>query len=116
MSNIFSLFDDEQPPLPPHGNAPRAKDAEARRLPCAWCKEPTLVATLTQYGARCFRCYEASCRTQQPSPAIGDKRKGGPKAWAHSLKAREQAGERLTPAQQAAWRDALRQPQPTEDA
>jgi len=30
-------------------------------LPCMICRKPTQPATLTNYGARCFRCYEAYC-------------------------------------------------------
>lgn len=79
------------------------------RSPCRWCGGDTLLATLAQYGARCFRCYEASCREAQPKPRIApDKQRYGAKAWAWALKAREEAGERLTLAQQSAWRDALR--------
>jgi hypothetical protein len=43
--------------LPPHGKPP----ASEGRLPCRWCGAPTLGATLSQYGARCFECYEAYC-------------------------------------------------------
>lgn len=32
-----------------------------------------------------------------------------PKAWAHALRDREQAGERLTPFQRTAWREVLEQ-------
>ena len=37
--------------------------------------------------------------------------KADPRAWAHALKAREDAGERLTETQRAAWRQALKAPQ-----
>lgn len=35
------------------------------RLPCLFCQTPTQRATLSQYGARCFRCYEAYCQEPQ---------------------------------------------------
>lgn len=31
------------------------------RAPCRWCGDPTARATLVNYGARCFRCYEDFC-------------------------------------------------------
>ena len=76
------------------------------RLPCRWCQKQTLVSTLAEYGARCFACYEAYCRDVPRAPQTGDKRRG-PRAWAYALRDREQAGERLTIAQRAAYRDAL---------
>lgn len=33
-----------------------------KRLPCATCGEVTLIATLRDFGARCFGCYQAYCR------------------------------------------------------
>jgi hypothetical protein len=30
-------------------------------LPCRYCGKSTLVATLSQYGARCFSCFEKYC-------------------------------------------------------
>lgn len=39
---------------------PSAAD-EADRMPCRWCKTPTLRATLNQYGARCLSCCEDFC-------------------------------------------------------
>lgn len=46
------------------------------RLPCMWCKEPTARATLSQYGARCFSCFEAYC--QGPKPELHSKFSGKP--------------------------------------
>lgn len=83
---------------------------DTNRLPCMWCKAPTLREVLAQYGARCRTCYEGYLRERQPSPDIGDKRTGGPKAWAHALRRREEAGEKLTQAQRDAWRGALQAP------
>ena len=32
---------------------------DVRTLPCHWCSEPTEIATLGSFGARCGRCYAA---------------------------------------------------------
>ena len=85
---------------------PSAAD-EVGRMPCSWCKTPTLKAMLNHYGARCFSCYEAYCQESQPGPNVGDKRKG-PMDWAHAFKAREDAGEQLGHAQRQMWCNALR--------
>lgn len=90
--------------LPPHGQP--SMPAELR-LPCRWCHTPTLRTMLAQYGARCLQCYEAYCREPQRSPNVGNKRDHGPKAWAHALRAREAAGERLSVAQRDMWCAAL---------
>lgn len=78
-------------------------------LPCSNpnCGTATPRATLAQYGARCFPCYEAYRREPQPRIYVGDKRED-PKSWAYALKAREEAGERLSPPQRDMWRQALR--------
>jgi hypothetical protein len=89
-------------PLPPHGNLP--PDGGMR---CMFCHRPSQWATLSQYGARCFSCYESWQRAPQTSPDIGDKRKGL-RDWAHALKRRHDAGERLTFGQIDAYRAALR--------
>ena len=93
--------------LAPHGKPPPANSGAAL-LPCSRCGTPTLPGTLATYGARCYGCYLDLLRDPQPSPrAMGDKRVGGPKAWAHALQRREQSGERLSPAQAEMWRAAL---------
>lgn len=97
---------DDETPLPPHGKAPAAIDPFGP-LPCRLCGMLTQRAMLAQYGARCLNCYELWRGESQPSPYVGDKRVDGPKAWAHALKAREQAGERLSIAQRTMWREAL---------
>jgi hypothetical protein len=56
-----STFDPDTP-LPPHGSVPEL----ANRRPCLFCHRPTLIATLSNYGARCFRCYEDYCTELQP--------------------------------------------------
>ena len=94
------------------------------KLPCRVCDEPTERATLTDLGARCFRCYAAFCRDGSPDKSgpgqltLAQKQQvmaslrgvgetPGP-AWALKLRARHRAGEQLSPAQVAAYRDALR--------
>lgn len=74
--------------------------------PCTFCGKATLIATLANYGARCNACYEAFCREPQPHVDVGDKRLD-PRSWAHALKRRHEAGERLTPPQIAMYRAAL---------
>lgn len=85
------------------------------RLPCPRCQAPTLIATLNHFGARCEPCYEAYCLEPQPSPDAGDKRSGGPKAGAYALKAREEAGERLSQAQRDMWRAVIGRGAPVSD-
>lgn len=93
--------DEDTPPLPQ--SAPGEK-----RLPCRTCGKATLIVTLTNYGTRCFGCYEAYCgEPQQKSMFLADKRRDT-KAWARALKAREEAGDRLSPAQRTMWREALK--------
>lgn len=78
-------------------------------LPCSFCRIETKRETLAAYGARCFRCYGAYCEAAPKAPEwMADKRVDGPKAWAHSLKLREESGERLLPTQKAMWRSALK--------
>jgi hypothetical protein len=70
--------------LPPHGAVP----ALAPRLPCRNCAEPTLTATLSQYGALCFTCYEACCAegsTQRPVKRLTDKEKAAVRSKFASL-------------------------------
>lgn len=46
---------------PPHGTPPKLD----KRGECITCSTPTLNATLSQYGARCWTCYLAYCREPQ---------------------------------------------------
>lgn len=82
------------------------------QMPCRWCETPTSIAALAQYGGRCWRCYDGWTRKpQQPAVhEIANRVAGGPRAWAEHLRMREQRGERLSPFQRAAWREALGQP------
>lgn len=83
-----------------------ADQVDESRLPCRYCGAPTLRETLTQYGARCFPCYEGYCREPQTFPDIGNKSLG-PRDWARALKRRHEAGETLTPTQISAYQGAL---------
>lgn len=53
---------DDETPLPPHGSVPEL----GNRRPCHVCHTATLVATLSQYGGRCFSCYGDYCTELQP--------------------------------------------------
>jgi hypothetical protein len=88
--------------LPPHGAVP-IEDRE----PCRWCNAPTLRETLSNYGARCFRCFEAWQAERHEVPDVGNKPDRGMRDWAHALKRRHEAGERLTVAQVVAYKSAL---------
>jgi hypothetical protein len=87
---------DADVPLPPHGVPPATGD----RLACAHCQTLTLRATLSQYGARCFGCYQAFCRTPQPYRRY-TQAGGKPNAYelVQRLMDRKAAGEQLTKAQ-----------------
>jgi hypothetical protein len=75
---------------------------------CGFCGKLTPGPQLAAYGARCARCYAAYCESPPQAPDwMADKRTDGPKAWAQVLKAREQRGERLSPAQRDMWRWSL---------
>lgn len=100
-----------------------------RYMACWSCRAQTLVETLSQYGARCFPCFEAYCakggpeiqagqRIVRPDPArlraflrkLADGIRGAQtsqRGWADRLQERHQSGERLTPAQVRAYRYAL---------
>lgn len=85
------------------------REDEPPKLACRWCNAMTPVAALASYGARCFRCYEAYCNSAPEVPHwAANKNTDGPKGWARALKKREMLGERLSPAQKAMWRAALR--------
>ena len=79
-----------------------------KRRPCMSCSKPTLIGTLSQYGARCKGCYDDYCAAKLPTPpTTGNKLTGGPKDLAKALRQREEAGERLSPVQKTMWRSAL---------
>jgi len=78
-----------------------------RFLPCRWCGASTAVATLANYGARCFACYEAYRREPQTHVDIGDKRVDR-LGWAKALQRRHaHPNHGLTPPQIAMYKAAL---------
>lgn len=77
---------------------------------CRVCNDTAAFETLSSYGGRCGRCYADYCRVAMPPRVdVGDKRKSL-LDWAHALKRRHAAGDRLTPAQIAAYTAALKLP------
>lgn len=85
----------------------RMGEVSAGPMQCTFCGAPTAWETLSRLGARCQACFDRFCREHQPAPDVGDRREMGSRAWAHALKARDEAGERLTPYQKWAWRRVL---------
>jgi ribosomal protein L37AE/L43A len=73
---------------------------------CAFCGRASAWETLSSYGSRCGACYAAYCSAYRPFPAIGDK-STSPRSWADALKARHEAGDRLTPAQITAYKTVI---------
>lgn len=111
-----------------------AADYLAHHAACRFCGHSTPTDDLATYGARCRQCYDAYLAEANPAwwpnrrltpderasvirkakralATLGANNRD-PKAWAHALKAREEAGEKLSRTQREAWRDALRQPAP----
>lgn len=74
----------------------------AEDLRCRWCGQTAAASTLSAFGARCGGCYAEYCRAVPRGPEIPHDAKGadGPHAWAYRLRARADAGERLSHAQQ----------------
>ena len=90
------------------GSAPSQPiDLGERLLPCAFCGTPAKHKVLATLGARCSPCFRAYCEAPPQASNVGDKRTGGPRAWAYALKAREEAGERLSGVQRRMWRAAI---------
>ena len=93
------------------------------KLNCTVCKKLTQRAELGNYGARCHGCFTGYCnelnRDIGPIATREDKLEvlawlrdifatpKGPKAWAHQLREREQAGGELSRLQRRMWRAAL---------
>lgn len=76
--------------------------------PCSRCQTATRRETLSLLGARCPSCYRAYCAEIPERPRVTYARDDWARSWAWNLKARHEAGERLTPAQVAAYTAALR--------
>ena len=99
-----------------------ADESGAGMLPCSFCGRQTEHAVLVEYGARCGPCFNAYVTRDRPVSRIltSDEKRAvlhrlrvllsvqqHPRAWAHRLRDREDAGERLTRIQRDAWRTAL---------
>ncbi len=92
-------FDSDDGQQAPEANGP---------LPCSKCRRPTQRATLANYGAQCFACYEAYCQEAQPHVDVGDKRLD-PLGWAKALQRRHaMPNHGLTPPQIAMYKAALK--------
>lgn len=76
--------------------------------PCSRCQTATRRETLSLLGAQCPRCYRAYCTEIPERPRVTYARDDRRRSWAWNLKARHEAGERLTPAQISAYTAALR--------
>lgn len=77
-------------------------------MPCLVCRQSAEWKTLSEHGGMCLGCYgNWRSRPVAESPNIGDKAKDGDMAWAPALRKRELMGERLTPFQRGAWREAI---------
>lgn len=99
----------------------RAGKAEAQdgpitenRRPCMVCSKSTLTKTLSNYGGRCFGCFESYCQAAPAAPSgsarIPHNPLGGAmdRSWARRLQMREQLGEPLSKLQKTMWREALK--------
>jgi hypothetical protein len=85
----------------------RQSQEENGPLPCHKCRRPTQRATLANYGAQCFACYEAYRLEPQTYVDVGDKRVDR-LGWAKALERRHrQPNHGLTPPQIAMYRHAL---------
>jgi hypothetical protein len=77
-------------------------------VPCRQCSTSATWQQLSDHGGLCAGCYRSYCNSPV-KPAPYNQTTHGPRAWALTFKAREQRGDRLTPVQKAAWREALRE-------
>ena len=104
-----------------------ASDYLANHLACRKCGAMTDREALMNFGGQCGRCYDALVSELTPGwlkrrqltveerarmrahvrKSLAEMGLKSPKAWAYSLKAREESGEKLLPVQAKAWRDAL---------
>lgn len=80
-----------------------------QHMACRYCGAATPIEVLSNLGARCHPCYDAYLRDPRPAtPNVGDKKRNGTRDWIGALREREQAGEKLSPFQRQAWREAQR--------
>lgn len=89
-----------------------ADDFNAGNMPCTFCRATTSVQDLNTYGARCFDCYTRYCCQDRHYPtvsvvqrremadaikaAVAGGLRPGPREYMRAMKARQEAGERLT--------------------
>lgn len=100
----------------------RKVEAQQNEYRCRFCGCTASYETLSSYGARCGACYAAYLRgDREPMTHLSVEEKKDiagalrtvltsrppAHAWAERLRERENAGERLTPAQRNAWRAVL---------
>jgi hypothetical protein len=85
-----------------------------QRRPCMICSKSTLTKTLSNYGARCFECFEHYCQAAPAADNGGARIPHNPlggamdRSWARRLQMREQLGEPLSKLQKTMWREALK--------
>lgn len=96
------------------GKSDAPDESIENRRSCLICSKSTLTTTLSNYGGRCFECFGHYCQAapsaESPSARIPHNPTGTAmdKSWARRMQVREQFGERLTKAQKAMWREALK--------
>ena len=91
----------------PTAETPSVQEAGPPPRACALCGRMTTYDILSMLGARCSTCYGRYLREPQSANLPSVKHQDDPRAWAKKLRERAQAGERLSPVQQRAWREAL---------
>ena len=84
-----------------------ADNPAERPGPCRQCSASATFKTRCDFGGLCAGCFRSYC-DQPVTPAPYNQTTAGPRAWAYALKAREADGDRLSPVQKSAWRDALK--------
>lgn len=87
----------------------RSQDSDGAHpdVTCLQCAHRVAWVTASTYGGRCGACYAQHCNEHRPPPPHTGTKKD-PLSWAFALKARHEAGERLTKAQIDAYVAALR--------
>ena len=93
---------------------------EDELMQCRWCGGMAKRIDLSMGGARCVPCYRdyldqgvrhhgalSPDEKRAVLRKLGLIGKSAPREWAHLLKAREEAGEKLSSIQRRFWREAL---------
>jgi hypothetical protein len=76
---------------------------------CRFCNSPASAEALSALGARCSRCFEVYCKDVWPAMKFPDGLiPQNHLAWAHRLKHRHDAGEKLSGIQVEKYKIALR--------